>query len=166
LFRLNGFEVTLPPLRERHGEILALARLFLERVGGREGRPALALGPAARDAILAHAWPGNIRELKTTIERGAAVAWHKGERTVEPAHLMIPAASARVVGASKAATNERGSLRRLFASEEKAKVLDALRRARGNQTKAARLLGVSRRTIISKIEAFGIERPRKDSRKS
>jgi two-component system, NtrC family, response regulator AtoC len=161
LFRLNGFEVTLPPLRQRRAEVLALAGLFLERVRARPGdnRPALTLSSDARKAILAHEWPGNLRELKTTMERAATLAWHKGVAAIEVDHLMLPVPKEPPLGA------EFTSLRQVLASDEKARVLDALRRAKGNQTAAAALLGVSRRTILTKIEAFGIDRPRKDSRR-
>jgi two-component system response regulator AtoC len=163
LFRLNGFEVTLPPLRKRPTEILALAQLFADRARAREAHPALTIGPKAREALLDHGWPGNIRELKTTMERAVTLAGHKSGGTIEPKHLMLSAPSASTKDPSLGIGE--GSLRGALAAEEKARVLDALRRAKGNQTKAAQLLGVSRRTIITKIEAFGIERPRKDSRR-
>ncbi len=161
LFRLNGFEVTLPPLRERRAEILALAALFLDRARerGAEKRPALTLAAHARDAILDHDWPGNLRELRATMDRAATLAWHKGAVAIEIEHLMLPARKEPAPGA------EMASLRQVLASDEKARVLDALRRAKGNQTAAAQILGVSRRTIVTKIEAYGIDRPRKDSRR-
>ena len=160
LFRLNGFEVTLPPLRERRAEVQALAELFLQRARDRESRPPLSLSARAREALLAHPWPGNLRELKTTIERAATVAWHAREALIEPEHLLLSPAN------PAPALEGRKPLRDVLAADEKSRVLEALRRAKGNQTEAAKLLGVSRRTIITKIEAFGIDRPRKDSRRA
>jgi two-component system, NtrC family, response regulator AtoC len=150
LYRLNGFEITIPPLRKRHGEVLALAEHFIRRAAKRAKSRAPGLSDATRDAILGYAWPGNVRELRTTMERAFTLAT---TGAIEPEHLMLP----------DAAAESAGSLNDDLARQEKTRVLDALRRAKGNQTEAAKLLGVSRRTIISKIEAFGIDRPRKGS---
>ncbi len=155
-YRLNGFTVTLPPLRARRDDVVPLALRFAERTARRMGRASPALGEGARAALLAHGWPGNIRELKNVIERAVVVSASRG--VIEAPDLGI-APSGRVPAA--AAIEGGGSLREQVQREEKARVMEALVRARGNQTEAAKLLGVSRRTLINKIEAFGIERPRK-----
>jgi two-component system, NtrC family, response regulator AtoC len=160
-YRLNGFTVTLPPLRNRRDDVVPLALRFVERAARRMERPAPALGEPARAALLTHGWPGNIRELKNVIERAVVVSGARG--TIDAADLGLVAAPAAVtVDATGSAAGAPGaSLREQLQREEKARVTEALVRARGNQTEAAKLLGVSRRTLINKIEAFGIDRPRK-----
>src|SRR5262249_57749627 len=68
-YRLGVFEITLPPLRERPDDILVLAEAFLDDIGRTVGRPAAGLSKDAQDRLLAHPWPGNIRELRNAIER-------------------------------------------------------------------------------------------------
>ena len=149
LFRLNGFEVTLPPLRKRHAEVLALAMVFVERAAKLAKVKVPDVTEATRAALTSHAWPGNVRELKTTMERACALGAKRGR--IDPADLMLRAATPL----------REESLNDVLAARDKERVLDALERANGNQTEAAKLLGVSRRTIVTKIEKYGIDRPRK-----
>jgi transcriptional regulator with PAS, ATPase and Fis domain len=90
-----------------------------------------------------------------------AVALAQSAKEIDAEHLALTETHT----ASSVHGEEGGSLNAFLAEREKSRVLDALRRANGNQTQAAKLLGVSRRTIITKIEAFGIDRPRKDRSK-
>jgi DNA-binding NtrC family response regulator len=164
LFRLNGYSITLPPLRRRRTEILPLAHAFLERAATRSGKGIPQLSDAACSALVEHTWPGNVRELRAAIDRAFVVSSVRG--VIEPADLALAEAQPRSPAPPAPATPEHSdatapSIREALQHEEKARVLDALRRAKGSQTEAAKLLGVSRRTIINKIEAFGIERPRK-----
>ena len=168
-YRLNGFAVTLPPLRNRKDDVLPLANRFATRAAARMGRPAPAIDAGAEAALLAHPWPGNLRELKNVIERAVVVCAGRPQITAEelglvaapaPSAAPAPATGAGVVAAPGGAAGGE-SLREQLQREEKAHVVNALVRARGNQTEAAKLLGVSRRTLINKIEAYGIDRPRK-----
>ena len=134
---------------------MPLALRFAERTARRMGRSTPTLAESARSALLSHSWPGNIRELRNVIERAVVVSGARGEIDAADLAIATPWASAVPAGAPSE------SLREQLQREEKARVLDALVRARGNQTEAAKLLGVARRTLINKIEAFGIERPRK-----
>src|SRR5262249_55989279 len=98
-FRINTFEIHLPPLRERKADIPALARHRLDRFGGRRGTPESVLTPAALDTLMAHDWPGNIRELANAIERATILS---GGGPIGPEHLptQLPARrSAASVGA-------------------------------------------------------------------
>jgi two-component system, NtrC family, response regulator AtoC len=162
-YRLNGFTVTLPPLRNRKDDVLPLAQRFAERAARRMNRPAPSLSADARASLHGHAWPGNLRELRNVIERAVVVSAGRAELTTEDLGLVAaPAPGApAAVAAPPAAAAASESLREQLQREEKAHVMDALVRARGNQTEAAKLLGVSRRTLINKIEAYGIDRPRK-----
>jgi two-component system, NtrC family, response regulator AtoC len=207
-FRLNGFSVTLPPLRKRRKEIVPLARFFLDRVA--QGRP-YALGPNAEASLEAYPWPGNVRELKNVVERAIVLAGAGGR--IEPMHLQLPdpqtgqdSSQSQYVhevlgpndtipptpyggvphvggwqqpqqpmppmpqnmgptpgfGVPAVNMNANASdLRAQRESWERQQIMSALERTSGNQKEAAILLGVSRRTLINKIEAYGIARPRK-----
>ncbi|XXT23229.1 sigma 54-interacting transcriptional regulator [Sorangium sp. So ce429] len=148
-FRLNAVTLRIPPLRARTTEILPLAELFAARLSRRLERPAPRLAPEATAALLAHTWPGNIRELRHVIER--AVVMSKGG-PILASHLMLeaPRVHAEVAGI-------RGDVR----SFERDRIVAALDQTRQNQTRAAELLGVSRRTLTNKLNAYGIARPRK-----
>ena len=146
LFRLDGFTVVLPPLRDRRDDILPLARLFAERAARGLEQQTPRLSATCEKALLEHAWPGNVRELRAVVER--AVVLSRGSRQLDVEHLVLAGADET---ASAAASGD----------PEKQRVLDALARTAGNQTEAAKLLGVSRQTLIKRLEALGIARPRK-----
>jgi len=141
-FRLSGMTITVPPLRERTEEIVPLARHFAGSA---------VLSPGAERVLRAHPWPGNVRELKQTIERARVIA--DGPR-LEAEHLDL---SAR----PSAAPAQAGDLRTTLDDHDRKLVIDALARANGNQTKAAQLLGVSRRALIARLDKYGLPRPRK-----
>jgi len=153
-FRLNGISIAVPPLRARTGDIALLARLFARRAAEKLGRAAPALAPSALRALEAYGWPGNVRELRNVIDRAVALAG--GAATLEASHLLLGDEPTLEEPSADAAT-----LRQEKESFEKQRVLDALAQTGGNQTKAAALLGVSRRTLVYKLEAFGVARPRK-----
>jgi two-component system response regulator AtoC len=147
-FRLNGFSLTLPPLRRRPSEILPLAEHFLASSAKRSQARAPAIGHDAARALVDHAFPGNVRELRQIMERAFALA--RGAGVVERQHLWL-------TGEAQAPRSKRAFD---LGREE---IEDALRRTTGNQSQAAQLLGVARRTLINKIEAHGVARPRKKS---
>lgn len=147
-FRLNGFAVTLPPLRLRRSEIVPMAEHFLARLAQRQGVGAPSLDVETIRALIAYSFPGNARELRQLMERAFAIV--QGGRNVRPEHIWPSASLPRP-------RHTRGI------DLGRAEIEDALRRTNGNQTKAAELLGVARRTLINKIEALGIPRPRKKS---
>jgi len=148
-YRLNGMSITIPPLRERHDEIPALARTFIAEACAQLGVPEVPLTPRAHAALIAHHWPGNVRELRNTMERAVLLA-HGGPIDVE--HLSQPQAKA-IAGALDLPSE--------VESLERRRILDALDRAGGNQRQAAELLGISRRTLISRLDAYELPRPKK-----
>jgi len=168
-FRLNGISLTIPPLRERTSEIPHLARMFLARARAEQGAPALTLSAPALDALVAYAWPGNVRELKNVIERGSVLC--QGERLL-PEHLPPKLLSSttpqwsdseppRAEPASGAPRQSDRPPARPIDPAVRQQILDALERTAGNQTRAAELLGISRRTLVTRLTEFDIPRPRK-----
>ena len=154
-YRIAGVAVVVPPLRERAAELVALARRFAG------GTP---ITPAALAALEAHTWPGNIRELRNVIERAVLLA--EGA-AVEPEHLPIDKMQGRAA-AGRARTDSAapapaaaGTLRDEVDEVERRRILAALEEHAGNQTRAARQLGISRNTLAARLEQFGIPRPRK-----
>ena len=145
-FRLNVFPIVLPPLRERPGDI---ARL-VEHVLRRHGAPAGKVEPAALRALEGYAFPGNVRELEHTIERALILA---GADAITTAHLSFAQGPASAEPAWVPRIPPEGlSLEAL----EKELILQALERAAGNKSAAARLLGLTRRTLYSRMEKHGL----------
>jgi two-component system NtrC family response regulator len=148
-FRLNVFPITLPPLRERPGDASRLAAHFLRR----HGATAEKLSPEAVRALEGYAFPGNIRELENTLERALILA---GSDPIEPAHLTFARPDQRMPHSWVPEIPEEGlSLEAL----ERELILKALERATGNKSRAARLLGLTRRTLYSRMEKHGLHKP-------
>jgi DNA-binding NtrC family response regulator len=170
-FRLAGVTVAVPPLRERPSEIEPLIDEFLSSFSAELGRPPPQFSSAAVRVLRDYGWPGNIRELKSVIE--SAVLRSNGG-ALEPGDLPV----GLVQGAASAASSsvERIStvpgLPVAVASEEPAgltprqrdereRIIQALAKFSGNQTRAARYLDIPRRTLVTKLGLYGIPRPRK-----
>jgi transcriptional regulator with PAS, ATPase and Fis domain len=161
-FRLNGVSIHVPPLRERRDEIDGLARVFVSEASEAIGRPdPPAIDEEALAWLRAYTWPGNVRELRNVIER--AVLLVAGGQTISIAELPRGLSAAAPDSASEEATPRtgKGSLRDAIADVEKQRVVEALAQAGGNQKRAAEILGISRGTLLARLEAFGITRPRK-----
>jgi DNA-binding NtrC family response regulator len=162
-FRLNGIPITIPPLRERASELAGFATRFLERACERASRPSLRISAAAMARLAAHPWPGNLRELKNVMERASVLAISD---EIQPEHVVLDDASIAAPVSSKpaavgASADGRQSLRSELDALERQRIIEALAQCNGNQTKAAALLGTSRRALINRIEAYGLPRPRK-----
>ncbi len=148
-YRLNVVSLRLPPLRERREDILRLAEHFLNGARASAAHPVGRLTPAAKRALLEHRWPGNVRELKNAIERAAILA---SERDVEPEDLGIDPAAA-VSGLLEQAVDRGLTINEL----EKAYIEQVLGRAGGNKSRAARILGISRKTLLDKRRRYGLD---------
>jgi len=161
-YRLNGITVTIPPLRERGPEVVPLAQLFVEQLCQRTGREPIELGPAACQSLQQHDWPGNIRELRNTMERATALC--QGS-TILPEHLHLePPAGTTELGSSAIPSDAEKPLWNEVERLERQRIIAALDAHKGNQTQAAKALGISRRTLISRIDRYQLPRPRKDKR--
>jgi two-component system response regulator AtoC len=155
-FRLNGITLPIPPLRERKGEIEGLAREFMALASARAGRGVPSLSRSALDALMGHEWTGNVRELRNTVER--AVVLCQGD-AILPDHLVLEAPPPTRAGtpASEAAPSDgQPALRSQVETFERARIMEALEQAGGNQSRAAELLGVSRRTLVARLSAYGL----------
>jgi sigma-54-specific transcriptional regulator len=162
-YRLSVAPVRLAPLRERTGDILRLARHFLERHRERLGGSAVELGADAIEALLAHPWPGNVRELENVIHHALLVCQHGriAERDLGLAPF-APRASAGGAARSDLQALERvlvelfeRNLPELHARVEEALVRSAYRFCHQNQLQTARLLGVSRNVVRARLLQYG-----------
>ena len=179
-FSIAGVEFSIPPLRKRQTEIEPLARLFLQRFCRRSNLPVPELTQEALAALHAYSWPGNVRELRNVMERapflcagGLLTAEHIPHDEAdehglfpaeeeEPTEVFVPAPPPlRNIPGGLGATA--GSLGQRAGSDDadRARITQALEQCAGNQTRAARLLGVSRRTLINHLERLNIPRPKK-----
>ncbi|MCU0586665.1 MAG: sigma 54-interacting transcriptional regulator [Syntrophobacteraceae bacterium] len=155
-YRINVVPIHVPALRERREDIPLLAQHFIERIAARSGKPIRGLTTEALEVLLAHPWPGNIRELRNTIEY-AFVLCHDG--LIRPEHLgaRVLSASGACDGKSAAPAVERV---RCVERHERSQREDAVRRAleasRGNRTEAAKLLGISRVALWKRMKRLGI----------
>jgi two-component system response regulator FlrC len=158
--RLAVFPVELPPLRERRGDILPLARSLMARISASVGRPGLVLSGEAEKAILQSEWSGNVRELANTLER-AAIVGERGE--IGPEDLDTTPSWRTKASRSKQPSNEAvsstasaDSSSETLESVERRAIERALAEVQGNRRKAADLLGIGERTLYDKIKRYGL----------
>ncbi len=151
LHRLSALWFRLPPLRDRADDAVLLAERILARTCESYRLPAKHLSEAAREAIRAHSWPGNVRELAHAVER--AVLVEEGEE-VAAAHLSLPSAPAPSPGRAGGFPPEGLAA---IDSAERALIEQALREAKGNVTRAAALLKVSRDVLRSRVDKYGLD---------
>jgi len=156
-YRLNVFQIPIAPLRERPDDILPLAEAFLEDLGRTMGRPAAGISRDAHEWLLAYSWPGNVRELRNAIER-AILLCDGGLITRD--HL--PSGTARGGAGAPARADGSSNGSHSPASEamnlgdvERNLIQRALAQAKGNKSKTARLLGLSRAQLYSRLEKYG-----------
>jgi two-component system response regulator AtoC len=157
-FRLNVVTINVPPLRERREEIPDLTAFFLTDANARLGRAIGRVSPEAMAALVEYDWPGNVRELRNAIERAVVVS--DGDvLTVAalPPALQASAADLHGVDGDELAALSSASLDDRMAQLERAFVVEALTRARGVQAAAARLLGVTERSVWHLVKKHKIE---------
>ncbi len=156
-YRLGVFEISLPPLRERLDDIPDLADSFLEEIGESVGRPAAGIAREAKDYLLAYSWPGNVRELRNAIERAVILA---DGGFIRSEHLPVTPrgvqAGPPIDGAALAPLPAGGVN---LEAIERSLVAKALTQARHNKTRAAKLLGLTRAQLYSRIEKYGLAEP-------
>jgi len=147
-YRLNVFELQLPPLRDRVDDVGLLAQHFIREFSKKHGMDVSGVGEAARQLLEAHAWTGNVRELRNVIERAVIVA-----RTgwIEPRHLP-PYIQALKPGGDPTVTLPAGTT---LAEAERVLIMQTLERVGNNKAEAARQLGLDVKTIRNKLRSYG-----------
>jgi two-component system response regulator AtoC len=152
-YRVAAAVINLPPLRERPLDIPVLARTFLDRACARLGRPALVLSPDAMHALAAHTFPGNVRELLNAMDYVAATCTGAVvERAALPSPIVRRAAPAPAVAPPSRFPRITEEIEEL----ERRRIADALAATEGNQRRAAHLIGMPRRTFVSKLRRYRI----------
>ncbi|MCX8045194.1 MAG: sigma-54 dependent transcriptional regulator [Desulfobacterota bacterium] len=157
-YRLNVIHIAVPPLRERPDDIPVLSRFFLKKYAEQTGKQVTEISSFAMDCLMHYHFPGNVRELENIIERGVALSrtsimlpdtLNLGQQQQED---MIPSASRPFIGP------EGIMLDRVLAQYERAYIEEALRRAQGSIKEAARLLGITYKSMRVRLEKLGIDR--------
>jgi two-component system, NtrC family, response regulator AtoC len=188
-YRLNGISLLVPPLRDRVDEIALFAAHFMANAAGILNRPTPTLSPETRACLEAYPWPGNIRELRNAIERAVLLARGRvitpdllppevtGADRPSAVPVVRPTAQPRpplptwssetpedpllsTATGNHPVVSDSSRLQEEVEQLEKARIVEALAKCNGNQTRAARLLGITRRVLINRIERYNLPRPR------
>jgi DNA-binding NtrC family response regulator len=154
-YRLNVFQISLPPLRQRKEDIPLLIKALIEALNQKHETRVVDVDSSALEHFMLYSWPGNVRELRNTLERAVILA---GEGTITPHHLPrnfgVSPSSRRSQHAA-----ESDDLRVAFGTTvdeaEKALIQLTLRHTRNNKTRAAEILGITHKTLFNKLKAYG-----------
>jgi DNA-binding NtrC family response regulator len=181
-FRINAVSIAVPPLRDRIADIAVMAERFLEAAAARMNlccRPHFS--PDALHRLQQHPWPGNVRELRNVVDRAALLCSgtiiHSSELLLDNAAVLEsnPADGGAITAAKIPLVDERAPIqdagpptsgRRAAMRTEKERIVAALDTCHGNQTRAALLLNMPRRTLVARLTAYAIPRPRKSENPS
>jgi two-component system, NtrC family, response regulator PilR len=168
-YRINVIELRVPPLRERRGDVPQLSTFILKALAGKSGDSVGQLSPAARDALDAYDFPGNVRELENILERAMAMC---DGTVIDALDLMLPQRSARAgheappsaaagheapTAPASAAASANGGLDDYISNLERTAIVKALEESRYNKTAAARKLGITFRALRYKLKKLGID---------
>jgi len=161
LYRLNVVNLRLPPLRERPGDVIALAEHFAKKYAAANGMPNRPIGASARQRLTSHRWPGNVRELENAMHR--AVLLSSGGEIEDyairlpdgaPMPSASPAAETARVASMAAEAVSRAFVGQTVAAVEQQLIIDTLSHCLGNRTHAATILGISIRTLRNKLKEY------------
>jgi len=147
-FRINTIPIHIPPLRARKEDIPLLVSHFIRHLKGKTGKKIDSLSRSAMARFMDYSWPGNVRELKSALEYGFVVT---ESETIETEHLPPKIANPVASGGETATLPSHGD------EQEKQALIEALKRTGGNQTQAARILGVNRVTVWNRLRKYGID---------
>jgi transcriptional regulator with GAF, ATPase, and Fis domain len=142
-YRLQVFEIAIPPLRHRQRDVLPLTDAFLQDIAASFGRPVPGLTPDAKHALLEYRWPGNVRELRNALER-AAILCEGG--LIAPEHLLLPS---RPPDATAAPTD--------LNEVERQTIRHVMRETHGNKSRAAKRLGLTRTQLYGRLRKYGLD---------
>ena len=147
-YRLNVLSIEMPPLRERGGDVLLLARHFAQQTARRYGLPHREYSTDAMQSMCEYSWPGNIRELKHQISRGVLLS---RDNEITAADLALP-----LLSGSASQEKATSAVATTLEEAERMLIVNALKQSGGNVSEAARLLGITRMTIRYRMEKHGI----------
>ncbi len=154
-YRINIIPLVIPPLRERKGDIPLLVNHFTDKINAREGKRVKGIAKEALEMLIGYHWPGNVRELENVIDRAVTLI---DEDVITAAHLP---AHIRDGAKTSAIKNQILTGRMTFTEAEeqfqKSIIIDVLERADYVQSRAASMLGISRRILKYKMDKFGIQ---------
>jgi DNA-binding NtrC family response regulator len=154
-YRLNTFQIEVPPLRERKEDIPPLVAAFVKQFAQQLGKPEPSIAPDAFQKLLDYSWPGNVRELQNAVEYAVVLSRQGLIGTKElPAEIQLPAALQQTERA--AAAPARPGVQTLD-DVERDTLLQALAQCHGNKKKAAELLGIQRPTLYNKLKRYAID---------
>lgn len=153
-YRLNVVNLSLPPLREREGDVPLLVEFFLSKIAEKAGKPRKEISPEAMATLESFPWPGNIRQLENELLRAHVMS---GKETVISRACLSPALVASSAQDLEVSFPQEGKLKDILESVERDMIVATLKRCDGNKSEAARQLGISRSNLIAKAQSFGIE---------
>jgi PAS domain S-box-containing protein len=145
-YRLNVIAFKLPPLRERGEDILLLAKAFVLKYNAILGAKVIGMNREVQEALQNYSWPGNIRELENAIERAANFAW---EGEIELEHLPV-----QIIESEFEDVNKLNSYKEVLNDVNKAMIMEALRKCKGNKSAAAKMLNISRTALYEKLAKY------------
>jgi transcriptional regulator with PAS, ATPase and Fis domain len=148
-YRINVVRVHVPPLRERHDDIKLLVETFLEHFNRKYQRNVREIPPSAMEGLLSHPWPGNIRELKNVISQSVLLS--------STGTLELFGLEPKVSWEAEPASSFHAEVTQVTAARERELVESALRQSRGNKSEAARMLGITRKTLQRKVARFELD---------
>jgi DNA-binding NtrC family response regulator len=156
-YRLNVFQINLPPLRQRTGDVPILVEALIRDMNRKHGCKVADASREAQDLLNRHSWPGNVRELRNVIERAVIIA---GEGTITPAHL--PRDFGAPLGTKPPADFADVDAVRLpvgttVSEAERALIMVTLQHTKNNKTRAAEILGISLKTLFNKLKEYGTQ---------
>lgn len=156
--RLNEFRIVLPPLRERGEDIYSLAEHFLKESCRQLVKTGMRMSPGFRERLLSHSWPGNVRELKNAVLRAVLLA----RDVLEPSHLAgglspftgEPPASGRMGTVPAVRLSLKAVSKKARAAAEREIIVQALNKASNNKVRAAKILGIDRKSLYNKLKQY------------
>ena len=158
-FRINVFPIHLPPLRERTDDLPLLVRTFIRRLRLKTGKTISRLSPAAMECFMNYPWPGNVRELKNALEFAFVIA-EDGLIDLDqlPPKIAKPARASlkQIMGNTSSVETPMGLPPSAYPAE-KMTLIEALKKTNGNQSQAARILGINRVTVWNRMKKYGID---------
>ena len=145
-YRISAIPLVVPPLRERIGDVVLLARRLVERISAEMGRPGVRLAGETEQALAAHSWPGNIRQLRNVLERAVLLSDHPVLRADDVGDALASGPGAAPVSTAGLS----------LAEAERQHIEGVLRAERGAVPRAAEILGLSRSALYEKIKKHGL----------